>query len=72
VTNVRVETLGDDVLARSSVLLLRSRWDNKHFEFFSARRNDAFRRVGGDLKLVRREILIDQTVPESPNMSVFL
>jgi len=72
VTNVRVEVLGDDVLARSSVLLLRSRWDNKHFEFFSARRNDAFRRVGGDLKLVRREILIDQTVPESPNMSVFL
>jgi 3-phenylpropionate/cinnamic acid dioxygenase small subunit len=72
VTNVRVETLGDDVLARSSVLLLRSRWDNKWFEFLSARRNDVLRRVDGQLKLASREILIDQAVVESPNLSVFL
>lgn len=72
VTNVRVETRGDEVLARSSVLLLRSRWDEKSFEFFSARRNDVLRRVGDELKLVGREILMDQTVSESPNLSVFL
>jgi len=72
VTNVRVESVGEDVEARSSVLLLRSRWDMKWFEFFSARRNDVLRRFDGELKLVRREILIDQAVPDSPNLSVFL
>ncbi|UXA05393.1 hypothetical protein KXD96_21020 [Mycobacterium sp. SMC-2] len=73
VTNVRVGVLGDDVLARSSVLLLRSRWDSKWFEFFVARRDDVLRPSdGGRLKLVRREILIEQSVAESPNLSVFL
>lgn len=72
VTNVRVGVLGDDVLARSSVLLLRSRWDSKCFEFLAARREDVLRRSGGRLKLVRREILIEQSVAESPNLSVFL
>ena len=72
VTNVRVESEGEDVLARSSVLLLRSRWDVKWFEFLAARRNDVLHRVGGELKLVDREILLDQVVPESPNLSVFL
>ena len=50
VTNVRVEALGDDVLARSSVLLLRSRWDSTSFEFFAARRNDVLRRFGDELE----------------------
>ena len=72
VTNVRVSVLGDDVLARSSVLLLRSRWDSKCFEFLAARRDDVLRQSGGRLKLVRREILIEQSVAESPNLSVFL
>lgn len=72
VTNVRVGVCGDDVLARSSVLLLRSRWDSKRFEFLAARRDDVLRRSGGLLKLVRREILIEQSVAESPNLSVFL
>lgn len=72
VTNVRVETAGEDVQVRSSLLLLCSRWDVESFEFLAARRNDVLRRFGDDLKLVRREILIDQRVPESPYLSVFL
>jgi 3-phenylpropionate/cinnamic acid dioxygenase small subunit len=72
VTNVRVESRGDDLVAHSSLLLLRSRWDTSWFEFFSAKRNDVLRRVGDDLKLSSREILIDQAVFESPNLSVFL
>lgn len=72
VTNVRVEQLGDDVFVRSSLLLLGSRWDSRSYEFLAARRNDVLRRFDDDLKLVRREILIDQTVPESPCLSVFL
>jgi 3-phenylpropionate/cinnamic acid dioxygenase small subunit len=71
-STVRVETAGDDVLARSSVLLLCSRWDVSSYEFLSAHRNDVLRRFGDDLKLVRREILMDQPVPESPYLSVFL
>jgi 3-phenylpropionate/cinnamic acid dioxygenase small subunit len=72
VTNLRVELEGDDIIARTSLLLLRSRWDMKSFEFLSARRDDVLRRVGDDLKIVRREILIDQAVLDSPNLSVFL
>ncbi len=72
VTNVRIERLGDDVFARSSLLLLGSRWDSHSYEFLAARRNDVLRRFDQGLKLVRREILIDQTVPESPCLSVFL
>jgi 3-phenylpropionate/cinnamic acid dioxygenase small subunit len=72
VTNVRIGLCGDDVLARSSVLLLRSRWDSKCYEFLAARRDDALRRSGRGLKLLRREILIEQSVADSPNLSVFL
>ncbi|MGB8391244.1 aromatic-ring-hydroxylating dioxygenase subunit beta [Mycobacterium sp.] len=72
VSNVRVGVLGDDVLAQSSLLLLRSRWDSNHFEFLAARRDDVLRRSGSRLKLVRREILIEQSVAESPNLSVFV
>lgn len=72
VTNIRVATSGGDVLASSSVLLLRSRWDSTSFEFLAGRRNDVLRRVGDALKLVAREILIDQTVPQAPNLSVLL
>lgn len=72
VTNVRVEAIGDAVLVRSSLLLLRSRWDTTWFEFLAARREDVLRRFGGELKLVSRNILIDQTVPQSVNLSVFL
>lgn len=72
VTNVRIEQLGDDVLVRSSLLLLSSRWDSCSYEFLAARRNDVLRRFDHGLKLLRREILIDQTVPESPCLSVFL
>lgn len=72
VTNIQVQALGDDVLAQSSVLLLSSRWDSHAFEFLAAGRNDVLRRFGPGLKLVSRTILIDQTVPESPCLSVFL
>lgn len=72
VTNVGVETAGDDLFARSSLLLLGSRWDTSSFEFLSACRNDVLRRFDGKLKLVSREILIDQTMPESICLSVFL
>ena len=72
VTNVRIRRAGADLLAQSSLLLLRSRWDQSDFDLLSARRNDLLRRVGADLKLVRREILVDQTVPESLCLTVFL
>jgi len=72
VTNLRASRVGDDFGATSSLLLLRSRWDNTFFEFVSARRDDVLRRHGDDLKLVRREIFLDQVVMDSPNLSVLL
>lgn len=72
VTNVRSQRQGDDVLVRSSLLVLQSRWNRSDFDAFSAQRNDVLRRVDGALRLARREILMDQTVPSSPSLSVFL
>jgi 3-phenylpropionate/cinnamic acid dioxygenase small subunit len=72
VTNVRVEAVGDEVRACSSLLLLRSRWDSTWFEFLAARRDDVLRPSEDGMKLVRREILIEQSVGASPNLSVFL
>ena len=72
VTNVRTHRHDDDVLVRSSLLVLQSRWNRSDYDFFSAQRNDMLRRVDGELRLARREILMDQTIPSSPSLSVFL
>jgi 3-phenylpropionate/cinnamic acid dioxygenase small subunit len=70
VTNVRVEQSGDEFKAHCSVLVLRSRWDVRDFDFISMRRHDVVRRVGGALKLAAREILLDQTNVNSPNLPI--
>lgn len=72
ITNVRLRVEGELLLVTSSVLLMQSRWNISTYDLLSARRNDVLRRVDGHLKLVSREILIDQTVPSSPSLSVFI
>jgi ethylbenzene dioxygenase beta subunit len=72
VGNVSVDRIGDELMVRSSVLLVRSRWDDRTVEFLSAKRNDVLVWVDGDLKLRRREILFDQTNLNMPNLAVFL
>jgi 3-phenylpropionate/cinnamic acid dioxygenase small subunit len=40
-------------------------------DLFTAERRDVLRKQDGTLKLARREILLDQTVLESHNLSFF-
>jgi ethylbenzene dioxygenase beta subunit len=70
VTNVRVERNGDEFRAHCSVLVLRSRWDDRNFDFISMKRHDVLRRAAGTLKLAAREILLDQTNINSPNLPI--
>jgi 3-phenylpropionate/cinnamic acid dioxygenase small subunit len=72
VTNVMVEQAGEELRAVSSLLLLRSRWDLHRPELISAKRHDLLRRADGGMKLARREIFVDQTNLDSPNLGIFL
>lgn len=74
VTNVRVLP-GDrdgELVAKSYLLLFRSRGDTRAPEWFSAERLDVLRRVNGTLRLARRTILIDESVLRAQNLAIFL
>jgi phthalate 3,4-dioxygenase subunit beta len=75
VTNVRTfraETAGE-LRVESSLLLFRSRGDNREADLLSAGRTDLLRRAGdGELRLARREVLVDETVLRTQNLAIFL
>jgi len=66
VTNVQVSTTG------SYLLLTRSRFDSPDLDLISGERNDVLRLVDGQLKLARREVILDQAVLGTPNLAIFL
>ena len=77
VTNVQVEQVqpepGDgeeEYRVRSYFMLHRTRHQMER-ETFVGCRNDLLRRVGGELRIAAREIILDETVLASPNLSVF-
>jgi 3-phenylpropionate/cinnamic acid dioxygenase small subunit len=74
VTNVRCyEGPGDDELTvKSNLLLFRSRGDLYEHDLLSAVRTDLLRRDGDELRLARRDILIDESVLRTQNLAVFL
>jgi 3-phenylpropionate/cinnamic acid dioxygenase small subunit len=73
VTNIRVYDDGSPELrAQSYLLLLRSRFDSPTFDLISCERNDTLRRTDDGLKLVTREITVDQAVLGTPNLAIFL
>jgi phthalate 3,4-dioxygenase subunit beta len=74
VTNVRVDDPSDDgnVTVRSSLLLFRSRLDDRPPEWVSASRRDVLRRVEGRLRLADRTITVDEAVLRTQNLAVFL
>jgi len=61
-----------EVRVAASVLLFRSRGDRTPPDLLSAGRRDVLRRVGGDLKLARRELAVDESVLRTQNLAVFL
>jgi hypothetical protein len=68
---VLVEQAGEQLQVSSSVLLLRSRWDLRRPDVLSAKRADVLTRIGDGLRISSREVLVDQTNMETPNLGVF-
>jgi len=71
ISNVLIErTSGGEYQATAAFMLSRLRSD-RPLDLFTGERQDTLRRDGGALRLVRRLILLDQTVIDSHNLSVF-
>ena len=56
----------------SYLLVARNRFYQEDYTLLSAERNDRVRRVGETFELVRREVLMDQSVLGMPNLAIFL
>lgn len=72
VTNVRVTSDdGSELEVASNFHVHRSRLKSEEDDWIGSRQ-DVLRRVGGSFRIVRRTILLEQTVLLSRNLSVFL
>jgi 3-phenylpropionate/cinnamic acid dioxygenase small subunit len=72
VTNVRVWYDGDEVVAKSYLLLFRSRGDTRQPDWVSAERIDRLRRTDGGFQIAARFIAVDESVLRTQNLAVFL
>lgn len=75
VTNVRTfkSRVPTELRVESSLLLFRSRGDDRPPEWLCARREDGLREVdGGGLRLFSREILVAESVLRTQNLAIFL
>ncbi|MDO8363960.1 MAG: 3-phenylpropionate/cinnamic acid dioxygenase subunit beta [Actinomycetota bacterium] len=74
VSNVRVHETDVDGEYRvdSSILLLRSRYDDTHYDLLSGRRVDCLRRADSGFRLASRTIYFDQTALGVSNLAVYL
>ncbi|MEI9964002.1 MAG: aromatic-ring-hydroxylating dioxygenase subunit beta [Caulobacteraceae bacterium] len=71
VSNLLVDRLdGERLAATTSFVITRSRADLP-YDVFTGERRDVLRRDGDSFKLVRRLVLLDQTVLKSHNLSIF-
>lgn len=74
VTNVKV-TAGEgtnEVVARNYLLLYRSRGGRGSHDLLSGVRHDTLRLVGGNLRIARRHVVLDQATLGTKNLAVFL
>ena len=74
VTNVRAFAgdRDDEVRVESTVLLFRSRGDDREAEYVCASRRDVLRTVGGRHLLASRQITVDEAVLRTQNLAIFL
>lgn len=73
VTNVRVYRTGSEhLVAKSYLLLFRSRSDVREPEWVCAERTDRLRRTPTGLELVHRVIVVDESVLRTQNLAIFL
>ena len=72
VTNIQIaDATADDVTVRSRFLLYRNRVETET-DFLVGKREDRLRRVGGEWKIARRKIILDQSVLLAKNLTFFL
>jgi hypothetical protein len=69
---VRKTGVDDEYDVRSSVLLVRNRWDDGDFELVSAERQDILRDKPEGFKIARRLVLLDLTRVGTPNFAIYL
>jgi 3-phenylpropionate/cinnamic acid dioxygenase small subunit len=73
VSNFRVASLeGGDLRVRSNLLLYRERLDETHPQLLVGEREDDLRALDGELRLVRRLVLLDHSILMTPNLGIFL
>lgn len=72
VTNIRVWEADDVLVARSNLLLFRSRGDIHEPDLLSGRRRDVLRQTEGRLRIAEREVWLDESVLRTQNLAVFL
>jgi phthalate 3,4-dioxygenase beta subunit len=74
VTNVRTFAGADAATVRveSSLLLFRSRGDDRDAEYVCALRRDVLRGAGDEMVLARRDISVEESVLRTQNLAVFL
>ena len=74
-TNVRTLPDGDDreIVVESTVLLFRSRADDRPPEWVCAHRRDTLRRDGdAGLRLADRRLTVEEAVLRTQNLAIFL
>lgn len=71
VSNVLIERTADGAYAVTTAFMVTRIRSHRHYDFFTGERVDVLRREGTNLKLARRTILLDQTVLDSHNLSLF-
>ena len=73
VSNIRLagQPEPETYLVKSHFIVHRNRLETET-DFIAGRREDLLRRVGGELKIARRRIIIDQTVLTAKNLTFFL
>jgi 3-phenylpropionate/cinnamic acid dioxygenase small subunit len=62
----------DECEVLSSIVVLRSRFDNVTWDMISGVRRDIIRRTSDGLRLAKRTILVDQSLLGAPWISVFM
>ena len=71
VSNVLIDRTADGVYNVASAFMVTRIRSHRNYDFFTGERVDLLRREDGELKLARRTILLDQTVLEAHNLSLF-
>lgn len=72
VSNIRIESIDmPEVKLSSRFLVYRNRVSDET-DFLVGRRKDTLRKVGDSWQVVTRELLLDQTVLQAKNLSIFV